>query len=136
MPSDLFSHSKRALELFYFVRISSLTIFQDHWFDTITLGKKKTSKFTSIVILMSRFLCVCCYQNSILEFWLLLVGVAPYLQFITTDCLMVSLKLGRNRNSEICSYTKQSNTVFQPDSSSCLHLNLGWCHNEYFNESS
>ena len=46
MPSNFFGHSKRALELFIFVRMSPLATFWDHLVDMITPGKKnkKTNK--------------------------------------------------------------------------------------------
>ena len=44
LPSNIFRHLKRTLELLICVKISPIATFQNHWIDTLIPGKKKTNK--------------------------------------------------------------------------------------------
>ena len=51
MPSSIFGHLKRALELSISTRMRPLPIVLNHWVDTIT-PEKKTNKHVSVIFLL------------------------------------------------------------------------------------
>ena len=54
LPTNIYSHLKRGLELSIFDEMSSLPIFYDHWFNMITPAKNKTNKHASVIFLLAK----------------------------------------------------------------------------------